>query len=312
MEPGESQFWRVCNCTSDAPVDLQVRFDGVPQTIQIVGIDAVPVNSQDGTQPGSLIPLKHFRLPPASRVEFIVQAPPPSVKLAQLVTRFIDSGPIGDDLPERPLLTMQLVNTDDDEPLADDRVGHFTTLNTSLQRFGGIMNVKPSLTRTVYFDELEDGTAFFINASGCVTAEGAQCAIQPYDLNTKFNNNNLPAIVTTQGTVEKWIIQNHARENHELHQHQIHFLILSQDNFEINGSEPAPGIKGQFLDMVEVPYCNAAGPGCPAPFRWPQVQALMDFRGPIAGDFVFHCHILGHEDRGMMTIEHVNPGNPGQ
>ena len=309
MEPGERQFWRVCNCTSDAPLDLQVRFDGVPQKIQIVGIDAVPVNSQDGTQPGDLIPLTHFRLPPASRVEFIVQAPPSSVKLAQLVAQFIDSGPLGDDLPERPLLTMQLVDYDNDEPLADDRVGQFSTLNTSLRRFGGIMNVKPSLTRTVYFDELEDGTAFFINASGCVTAAGAQCAIQPYDLNTKFDNNNPPAIVTTQGTVEKWIVQNHARENHELHQHQIHFLVLSQDNFEVNGSEPAPGIKGQFLDMVEVPYCNAPGPGCPAPFRWPQVQALMDFRGPIAGDFVFHCHILGHEDRGMMAIEHVNPSD---
>ena len=33
----------------------------------------------------------------------------------------------------------------------------------------------------------------------------------------------------------------------------------------------------------------------------------MDFRGPVVGDFVFHCHILGHEDLGMMAIEHVNP-----
>jgi FtsP/CotA-like multicopper oxidase with cupredoxin domain len=30
-------------------------------------------------------------------------------------------------------------------------------------------------------------------------------------------------------------------------------------------------------------------------------------RGPIIGDFVFHCHILGHEDLGMMAIEQVNP-----
>jgi FtsP/CotA-like multicopper oxidase with cupredoxin domain len=25
------------------------------------------------------------------------------------------------------------------------------------------------------------------------------------------------------------------------------------------------------------------------------------------GDFVFHCHILGHEDLGMMGIERVCP-----
>jgi FtsP/CotA-like multicopper oxidase with cupredoxin domain len=305
MEPGERQFWRVCNCTSDAPLDLQVRFDEVPQVIQVVGIDAVPVNSQDGTQPGDLIPVTHFRLPPAARVEFIVDAPSSRVKLAQLVTQFIDSGPLGDDLPTRPLLTIQTVTNDDDEPLADDKVAPYTGLNTGQRHFAGIMHVKPSVIRTVYFDELEDGTAFFINASGCVTAEGAQCPTQPYSLDTKFDNNNPPAIITTQGSVEKWIIQNNARENHELHQHQIHFLVLSQDNFEVNGSQQAPGINGQFLDMVEVPYCSASGPGCPAPFPWPQVQALMDFRGPDIGDFVFHCHILGHEDRGMMAIERV-------
>jgi FtsP/CotA-like multicopper oxidase with cupredoxin domain len=303
MENGEQQFWRVCNCTSDAPLDLQVRFDGVAQTMQIVGIDAVPVDSQDGPQPGPLVDVTHFRIPPAGRVEFIVNAPPSTVKLAQLVAQLINSGPLGDDLPTRPLLTIRTVADDDDEPLADDRVGPFTGLNASLQRFGGIMSVTPSVTRTVYFDELEDGTAFFINASGCVTAAGAQCAIQPYPLDTKFDNNNAPAIITTQGSVEKWIVQNRARENHELHQHQIHFKVLSQDNFD-----PAPGIDRQFLDMIEVPFCNSTpGPGCPAPFPWPQVQLLMDFRGPDIGDFVFHCHILGHEDRGMMAIERVNP-----
>jgi FtsP/CotA-like multicopper oxidase with cupredoxin domain len=321
METGETQLWRVCNCTSDAPLDLQVRFDGVAQTIQLAGIDAVPVNSQDGTQPGSLIPVTHFRLPPASRVEFLVKAPPSTVKSAQLVTQFVYSGPLGDTLPTRPLLNIQVVGSQDpDEPLADDRVPTFAALNTSQQRFGGITSVTPSVTRTVFFEEVEDGSAFFINASGCVTAAGSQCATQPYALDTQFDSNNPPAVVTTQGTVEKWIVQNHAREHHELHQHQIHFKVLSQDNFEANGSQQAPGINGQFLDMIEVPYCAGPAPqnggvlppacvdtsGKPV-IPYPQVQLLMDFRGPISGDFVFHCHILGHEDLGMMAIEHVNP-----
>jgi FtsP/CotA-like multicopper oxidase with cupredoxin domain len=321
METGETQFWRVCNCTSDVPLDLQVSFDGVAQTIQIAGIDAVPVNSQDGTQPGTLISATHFRLPPAARVEFLVKAPPSTVKVAQLVAQFIYSGPLGDTIPTRPLLTMDVIGSQDpDEPLADDRMASFTALNTGLRRFGGIMNVAPALTRTVFFEEVEDGSAFFINASGCVTAAGARCATQPYPLDTPFDNNNPPAIITTQGTVEKWIVQNHARENHELHQHQIHFKVLSQDNFQANGSQPAPAINGQFLDMIEVPYCAGPAPldgGIQPPacvdatgkpvIPYPQVQLLMDFRGPISGDFVFHCHILGHEDLGMMAIEHVNP-----
>jgi FtsP/CotA-like multicopper oxidase with cupredoxin domain len=277
-----------------------------------------------------------------------VNAPPSTVKLAQLVTQYIFSGALGDTLPTRPLLTMQLMNSPDgDEPLADDRVPAYTALNTNQQRFGGIMSVTPALTRTVYFEEYEDGTAFFVNASGCVTAAGAQCRTQPYGIDTLFDNNNPPAIVTTQGTVEKWIVQNHARENHELHQHQIHFKVLSQDNFDANCipvggtgncgipqaqscQTCAPGIDKQFLDMIEIPYCGGdpagkpkldvngkpVGPPIPAacitanggpPIPYPQVELLMDFRGPVVGDFVFHCHILGHEDLGMMAIEQVNP-----
>jgi FtsP/CotA-like multicopper oxidase with cupredoxin domain len=330
MASGEKQFWRVCNCTSDAPLDLQVRFDGAPQTIQLVGIDAVPVNSQEGPQPPQLISETNFRLPPASRVEFIVDAPPSTVKLAQLVAQFIYPGPLGDNIPTRPLLTMKTSGDDGVEPQvanSDHRVPAFRRL-ASQQRFSGISDVTPSVTRTVFFEEVEDGSFFFINASGCVTAAGARCPTQPYKTDTIFDNNNAPAIITTQGSVEKWIIQNHARENHELHQHQIHFKVMSQENFEVNGSKQAPGIDRQFLDMVEIPFCGGAAagvdpitgaatnppnpPACvdangnPSP-AYPQVTALMDFRGPDIGDFVFHCHILGHEDLGMMAIERVKP-----
>jgi FtsP/CotA-like multicopper oxidase with cupredoxin domain len=323
MTPGDKEFWRVANTASDAILDLQVRFDGLPQTIQVVAIDGVPVNSQDGTQPGRPIPVTHFRVPPAARVEFIVNAPASSVKVAQLVTQNIQSGPIGDDAPTRPLLHMQLgsgrtANAANAALSADAVVPAFTALDTSKQMFGGIASQAPALTRTIFFEELQDGSAFFINFSGCVTAAGAHCATQPYPIDTPFDNNNPPAIITTQGTVEKWIIQNHAQENHEFHQHQIHFLVLSQDNFEANGSEPAPGINGQFLDMIEVPFCGGPPPangsnnppacvdthGHPI-IPYPQVQVLMDFRGMDIGDFVFHCHILGHEDLGMMAIERV-------
>jgi FtsP/CotA-like multicopper oxidase with cupredoxin domain len=36
---------------------------------------------------------------------------------------------------------------------------------------------------------------------------------------------------------------------------------------------------------------------------------LMRFHQNISGEFVFHCHILSHEDKGMMgLIRVVNPG----
>ena len=94
------------------------------------------------------------------------------------------------------------------------------------------------------------------------------------------------------------------RENHEFHMYQIHFKVLSQDNFEINGGQPAPEINGQFLDMIEVPFWDRTkNPNGPPP----QVELLIDFHGMDIGDFVYHCHIPSHEDLGMMAIIRVNP-----
>jgi len=63
---------------------------------------------------------------------------------------------------------------------------------------------------------------------------------------------------------------------------------------------PVPPEQQQFLDMIQVPYFT--GSGTP-----PSVTVRMDFRGEDVGDFVYHCHILGHEDNGMMAIIRVLP-----
>jgi len=289
MMTGETQFWRVTNSTADTILDLQVLYDGVPQTLQIVGIDAVPVNSQDGTQPGMLIPVTRYRLPVAGRVEFLVQAPASNVKVAQLVTNNINTGPQGDCDPTRPIFNIVLSNTDTFASASDDYVGAYTGLTMSDQRFGGLSTQPVSATRTFQFSEIQP-TQFFITQ--------VSAGQQP----TLFDNNNPPAVVTTQGSVEKWIVQNIAGENHEFHQHQVHFVVQSQDNFEVNGSTQAPAITGQFADMIEVPFWSGKKN---VPF--PQVQLLMDFRGMDIGDFVYHCHILSHEDLGMMAIIRVLP-----
>jgi hypothetical protein len=52
--------------------------------------------------------------------------------------------------------------------------------------------------------------------------------------------------------------------------------------------------------MIQVPYWDG-NPNHP----YPSVTALIDFRGKDVGEFVFHCHILNHEDLGMMNIIQV-------
>jgi FtsP/CotA-like multicopper oxidase with cupredoxin domain len=98
-----------------------------------------------------------------------------------------------------------------------------------------------------------------------------------------FDPNLPPDVVATQGTVEQWTIQNRAGENHEFHFHQLHFLVQSRNNYEINGFVQAPAVTGQYLDMIQVPAWDG-NPNHP----FPSVTALIDFRGPDIGDFVFH------------------------
>jgi hypothetical protein len=286
MEGGEKQFWRVTNSSSDSILDLQEQFDGMPQIIQLVAIDGVAVNSQDGTQPSGLIPVKHFRLPPASRVEFIANAPSASVNLAQLVTLNILTGQNGDDDPNRPLFNIQVVSSQSEaESAAGDRVGQFTALNPNQKRFAGLATAPIAARRVVFFDEIQP-TQFFMAVQG-----------QP---EVVFNPNAAPAITATQGTVEEWTVENHTLENHEFHFHQIHFLLESQNNFALNHDQQAPGITGQYLDMVEVPNWDGN-----TAHAFPSVTIRLDFRGHDIGDFVFHCHILNHEDLGMMNIIRV-------
>ncbi|HKF65281.1 MAG TPA: multicopper oxidase domain-containing protein, partial [Vicinamibacterales bacterium] len=140
--------------------------------------------------------------------------------------------------------------------------------------------------RTVFFDENNDTSTFFMAVEG-----------RPEHV---FDPNAPPDIVAIQGSVEEWVVQNRTQEVHEFHFHQLHFLVESQDNFELNGSAQNPAITGQFLDMIHVPYWD----GDPThPF--PSVTLRIDFRGNDVGDFVFHCHILEHEDKGMMNIIRV-------
>jgi FtsP/CotA-like multicopper oxidase with cupredoxin domain len=148
--------------------------------------------------------------------------------------------------------------------------------------------VTPTAKRTIYFSELsldpsdpDAAVIFFITVDG-----------QPP---VAFDPNNPPAIVTTEGAVEDWTIENRADENHAFHIHQIHFLLMAQSGVAVTNP--------QYLDTVNIPYWTGTGP-------YPSVTVRMDFRGAVVGDFVYHCHILEHEDGGMMATIRVNPAPP--
>jgi FtsP/CotA-like multicopper oxidase with cupredoxin domain len=75
----------------------------------------------------------------------------------------------------------------------------------------------------------------------------------------------------------------------------LHFTVL-----EING---VPTNDTAVRDTVTVPYFNGEG-------DYPSVKIRVDFRDPeTVGTFLYHCHILDHEDLGMMAKIKVLPAN---
>lgn len=284
MHAGEKEFWRVVNASANSIFDIQLKYDGVQQPLQIVAFDGVPTGSQDGKHQGVIVTQNDILLPPAGRAEFIVTAPSAEVKHAQLSTIGIDSGPLGDSLPGRPIATVELTT----DPLGLP-VGKRTGAPIDAQRFAGLERMKPSITRHLYFSETfghaeqKGGGGHTRGAAGVnffITVKGQKPK--------KFDENDPPAITTTQGAVEDWIIENRAPEVHEFHIHQIHYLLLA-----INGV-PVPKEQRQFYDTFQVPYWDQIG-------KYPSIKVRMDFRGDVVGDFVYHCHILQHEDGGMMA-----------
>jgi FtsP/CotA-like multicopper oxidase with cupredoxin domain len=95
-------------------------------------------------------------------------------------------------------------------------------------------------------------------------------------------------VLVPLGNIEEWTLRNAAEELHTFHIHQVAFQVLS-----INGKAvPFDGL----VDTVDLPIHG-------------EVKVRIAFTDPlIVGRFMFHCHILEHEDKGMMQqIEVYDP-----
>jgi len=282
MRPGERQLWRVLNASAITYLNLAVLFRGAPQQLGIVGIDGVPLH-YGGSPAPPIVWVDHIGLPPAGRAEFIVDGPPLGVP-ALLVTRTVDTGPGGENDPNRTLASI-IARSDASEPQSV-LPSHPKPLPPPTQPWLG--DVQPVRVRKLYFSEKlqnpHDPTSaveFYLTVDGQTP--------KPFDPNSP-----MPNIVVKQGEVEDWIIENRSPELHDFHIHQLHFELVAWNGVPVH--EP-------FLrDTVNVPYYSSRM------LTYPSVRLRMDFRDPnTVGTFLFHCHLLDHEDAGMMGTIRVEP-----
>ena len=186
---------------------------------------------------------------------------PPPGTHTALRSLCVDTGPVGDPNPEMVL--------------ADVIAPSSGQSNTStLSKQAGVIDERPPVYKPVDVEPLkktapdfvvtftEDKNGFYINGR-------------------KFSADAAPMTSAQVGTYQHWRIVNATAELHPFHIHQVHFLAYAQND----SSLPDPA----WLDTVNVPTAGS-------------VDVILDFTDPIIkGMSLFHCHLLNHEDKGMMA-----------
>jgi FtsP/CotA-like multicopper oxidase with cupredoxin domain len=200
-------------------------------------------------------------MPPGRRFEVLVRGPD-KPGTYKLETNKFDTGPDGDAYPGQRMATLKVSKTPVAKPIPLPTSGFASLENLSMLPITG----NGGQPRTIVFDDTDDPDVFVIDGD-------------VYD-ETVVNT-------TVQlGTLEEWKIQNASGEFHVFHIHQGDFQVISIDGV----AQPFTG----YQDTVNLPVATDSGPG--------EVVIRIRFDPPIiVGEYVYHCHIVQHEDKGMMA-----------
>ncbi len=178
-----------------------------------------------------------------------------------LRTLCVDTGPVGDPNPEMVLADLVPPGSGQGAASSATRQAHSSDARPPIYKPVDVEALKRTTPEFVV-NFTEDKNGFYINGQ-------------------KYSTNASPMTTAHVGTYQHWRIVNDTAELHPFHIHQVHFLAYAQNGALL----PMPA----WLDTVNVPYGGS-------------VDVILDFTDPvIRGMSVFHCHLLNHEDKGMMA-----------
>ncbi len=114
------------------------------------------------------------------------------------------------------------------------------------------------------------------------------------------------------GNYEEWTVYNWTFSDHPFHLHQNHVLVTKINGIPLQSKEGVP--RPEWHDTLDVPkaFCRD-DPLCPVPptkiiDTIPGSITFRTYFNPVTvGCFVAHCHILNHEDIGMMQRMDILP-----
>jgi FtsP/CotA-like multicopper oxidase with cupredoxin domain len=309
MQRGEVQNWHFVNASIFKFVNLCL--DG----------HALNVHGLDGNPRANLLPVGPFAMPapagttgvvlaPANRASVLVQAGAPGTYYLRTL-RFetgIDESIVPEDilaevvvvdppramaLPAAPLPVPASLAPITDEELAGagglkrNIVLRFVSFNPANPPApGGILNPGTELNDWVY---RTDNTAIS-NAAFAIGAASGQASPAPGmpDEYIPYQSSRALKQTVALGSVEEWTIFNMNNVRHPFHIHVNPFEVV-----RINGQP----VERYWADTIALPPGGTAAAPTSVTIR----TRFRDF----SGAFVMHCHMLVHEDMGMMQVVEV-------
>jgi FtsP/CotA-like multicopper oxidase with cupredoxin domain len=296
---GQPQLLRIMNATSDSFEQVYLHdASGAAYPLRITGRDGVPLSGDSNAPLSRYISMRSVTLAPTNRIDVLLTlVPGQTLTLASepncfsvfdenqlqhdLVT--ITAGPpdaapasiVSDPLAVRHSPAATLIAYARAHPSAIRRRA-FTYTEYVMPNIG-----KKGGHGEFYITETSNPN-FHEQPFTAVYAHGARVPN--------------PDVIVKRGTIEEWYLFNATLEPHTFHIHQMAFVAEDE--------RPQPVM----LDTVLVPFGkllpNKHDPDYPL-VKPGVTHILLDFRNVPRGTFVFHCHMLFHEDRGMMKVIQV-------
>jgi FtsP/CotA-like multicopper oxidase with cupredoxin domain len=268
LRPGAVERWRIINANPSGTAFVSLAVESGDIELWQIAFDGLTLPQRVLISPSNKEPWENpASLAPGNRMDLMVrvkQSAPSGPVVLRAVPgsiEFLHSE--ADHGLALAATEVQIVINIDGDPVDDEWSEEQRTLPGP-----GLEPLEPTSQRTVTFKEIE------VDGAPTPTIDG-----KLYD-GTVEQSMKL-------GTTEQWTVINETKRTHPFHIHVNPFFVTHINGTELQADSPLR----RWQDTIALPPQRDGTPGSVI-FR----TRFADF----AGAFVIHCHILAHEDGGMM------------
>lgn len=253
------------------------------QRVMVFGFTGNKPFSLIGTDGGLLsapINLTRYRMAPGQRADILIDLSSNLGQNFQLLSygSELPNGMYGATQPG--IQSFQIIPGYTNNPLNGNDF-QLLDINVVAQTTSPILTIPTTLAN---FTPINENTASLTRDIAFSTAPTAVDFTGPFLINNTNFDINIINDTVQYGATEIWRVTNNTGMAHPFHIHDVQFFILS-----FNGVAPPPELRG-YHDVVLVPG------------GFSEVRFIAKFEDFVSDTvpYMYHCHMLTHEDHGMM------------